>query len=106
MKEIASDKVEISGMSAMVLDTMNLSDKEIVIYVVIAVILCLTVLELSLDSYVVPILLLGNIGVAILFNLGSNIIFGEISFIFLIASIVDSEDVDSLKVTNIKSVFS
>ncbi len=81
MKEIASDKVEISGMSAMVLDTMNLSDKEIVIYVVIAVILCLTVLELSLDSYVVPILLLGNIGVAILFNLGSNIIFGEISYI-------------------------
>ncbi len=81
MKEIASDKVEISGMSAMVLDTMNLSDKEIIIYVVIAVILCLTVLELSLDSYVVPILLLGNIGVAILFNLGSNIIFGEISYI-------------------------
>lgn len=81
MKEIASDKAEISGMSAMVLDTMNLSDKEIVIYVVIAVILCLTVLELSLDSYVVPILLLGNIGVAILFNLGSNIIFGEISYI-------------------------
>ena len=81
MKEIVSDKVEISGMSAMVLDTMNLSDKEIIIYVVIAVILCLTVLELSLDSYVVPILLLGNIGVAILFNLGSNIIFGEISYI-------------------------
>lgn len=81
MKEIASDKVEIGGMSAMVLDTMNLSDKEIIIYVVIAVILCLTVLELSLDSYVVPILLLGNIGVAILFNLGSNIIFGEISYI-------------------------
>ena len=81
MKEIASDKVEISGMSAMVLDTMNLSDKEIVIYIVIAVILCLTVLELSLDSYLVPILLLGNIGVAILFNLGSNIIFGEISYI-------------------------
>ena len=81
IKEIANDKVEISGMSAMVLDTMNLSDKEIAIYVVIAVVLCLLVLELSLDSYLVPILLLGNIGIAILFNLGSNIIFGEISYI-------------------------
>ena len=81
MKKIANDKVKISGMSAMVLDTMNLSNKEIFIYVVIAVALCLLVLELSLDSYFVPLLLLGNIGIAIIFNLGSNIIFGEISYI-------------------------
>ena len=81
MKKIANDKVKISGMSAMVLDTMNLSNKEIAIYVVIAVALCLLVLELSLDSYFVPLLLLGNIGIAIIFNLGSNIIFGEISYI-------------------------
>ncbi len=81
MKEIAKDKVRIGGMSAMVLDTMNLSDKEIFVYICIAVILCLVVLELSLDSYFVPVLLLGNIGIAILFNLGSNIIFGNISYI-------------------------
>ena len=81
MKKIANDKVKISGMSAMVLDTMNLSNKEIFIYVVIAVALCLLVLELSLDSYFVPLLLLGNLGIAIIFNLGSNIIFGEISYI-------------------------
>lgn len=47
----------------------------------IAVVLCLIVLELSLDSYIVPLLLLGNIGMAIIFNLGSNILFGEISYI-------------------------
>ena len=81
MKEIAKDKVKIGGMSAMVLDTMDLSDKEIFVYICIAVILCLIVLELSLDSYFVPVLLLGNIGIAILFNLGSNIIFGNISYI-------------------------
>ena len=81
MKDVANDKAKISGMSAMVLDTMELSDKEIAIYVVIAVTLCLIVLELSLDSYLVPVLLLGNIGIAIIFNLGSNIIFGEISYI-------------------------
>jgi len=71
----------ISGMSSMVLDTMNLSNKEIAIYIIIAVILCLLVLELSLNSYFVPILLLGSIGIAIIFNLGSNIIFGSISYI-------------------------
>lgn len=80
MKKVASN-IKISGMSAMVLDTMDLSNKEIAIYVVIAVILCFMVLELSLDSYFVPLLLLGNIGIAIIFNLGSNILFGEISYI-------------------------
>lgn len=80
MKKITKE-AKISGMSAMVLDTMELSNKEIAVYVVIAVILCLLVLELSLDSYFVPLLLLGNIGIAIIFNLGSNILFGEISYI-------------------------
>lgn len=81
LKKISDDSVKISGMSAMVLDTMELSETEIFVYVVIAVILCLIVLECSLDSYIVPILLLSNIGFAIIFNLGSNIIFGEISYI-------------------------
>ncbi len=80
IREISKD-VSQGGMSSMVLDTMNLSEKEIAIYVVIAVILCLLVLELALDSYIVPILLLLNIGFAIVFNLGSNIVFGEISYI-------------------------
>ena len=81
IREITSDKVLLGGMSSMVLDTMNLSESEIMIYIVIAVVLCIIVLELSLDSYLVPILLLLNIGIAILFNLGSNIFLGEISYI-------------------------
>ena len=81
IKQIESNTLKIGGMSAMVLDTMNLSESEITIYIVIAVILCLIVLELSLDSYIVPFLLLLNIGIAILFNLGSNIMFGNISYI-------------------------
>lgn len=81
IKDITSEDIKISGMSAMVLDTMNLSDKEIVIYIIIAVILCLLVLELSLNSYLVPILLLVNIGMSIIFNMGSNIFLGEISYI-------------------------
>lgn len=80
IRELSND-IKVSGMSSMVLDTMNLSDSEITIYVIIAVLLCLLVLELFLDSYLAPILLLANIGIAILFNLGSNIVFGEISYI-------------------------
>ncbi len=81
VKEITKDNAKVGGMSAMVLDTMELSEKEIMIYIVIAVILCIIVLELSLDSYLIPFILLLNIGVAILFNLGTNIIFGNISYI-------------------------
>ena len=81
IRKIADDNVLLGGMSSMVLDTMELSNKEIFIYIIIAVILCILVLELSLDSYVVPILLLLNIGLAILYNLGSNIFLGQISYI-------------------------
>ncbi len=81
LREITDERCKISGMTATVLDTRDLSDSEIVIYVVIAVILCLIILELALDSYVAPILLLLNIGIAILYNMGSNIFLGEISYI-------------------------
>lgn len=81
IRQIANDKIKQGGMSSMVLDTMNLSQKEIFIYIVIAVIFCIIILELSLDSYIVPFILLANIGFAIIFNLGSNIFLGEISYI-------------------------
>lgn len=81
IRNIADERVLVGGMSAMVLDTKELFNSEMLLYVVIAVILCILVLELSLDSYIVPILLISNIGVAILFNMGSNILLGEISYI-------------------------
>lgn len=74
LRKVTDERCKISGMTATVLDTRDLSDSEIAIYVVIAVILCLIVLEIALDSYVAPILLLLNIGMAILYNMGSNII--------------------------------
>lgn len=81
LREITDERCKISGMSATVLDTRDLSDSEIVIYVIIAVILCLIILEVALDSYVAPIFLLLNIGIAILYNMGTNIFLGEISYI-------------------------
>jgi hypothetical protein len=73
LREITGNQCKISGMTGTVLDTRDLSESEIAIYVVIAVILCLIVLELALDSYVAPILLLLNIGIAILYNMGTNV---------------------------------
>lgn len=81
IRDITDEHCKVSGMTSTVLDTRNLSDSEIVIYVIIAVILCLIVLEIALDSYLAPILLLLNIGIAILFNMGSNIFLGQISYI-------------------------
>ena len=81
LRKLVKDPNKVSGMTAMVLDTMDLSDQEITIYVIIAVILCLIVLIFATDSYMVPLFLLGNIGMAIIYNMGSNIFLGNISYI-------------------------
>lgn len=81
LRNVVGDYNKVNSMTGMVLDTKNLSDGEVVIYVTIAVILVLIVLFICTDSYVIPFLLLGNIGIAILYNMGSNIVFGEISYI-------------------------
>lgn len=81
MRNITDDSVKIGGMSAMVLDTKELFNSQMLLYIVIAVICCLIVLTISLDSYLVPLLLLLNIGIAIVYNMGSNILLGEICYI-------------------------
>lgn len=81
IRTLAKNRAKVGGMSAMVLDTMNLSNSEVTIYVIIAVALCIIVLSLALDSYIVPFLLLSNIGIAILYNMGTNIFLGNISYI-------------------------
>ena len=79
--EKLSKDIKVGGMSAMALDMRRLVESQTFIYVLVAVICCLAVLMISLDSYIVPLLLLGNIGISIMFNMGSNIIFGNISYI-------------------------
>ncbi len=81
LRDITDQRCKISGMTSTVIDTRNLSDSEVAIYVIIAVLLCLLVLEIALDSYAVPVIILLNIGIAILYNMGTNIMLGEISYI-------------------------
>lgn len=81
LRETVSDANRVSSMTSMLIDTRNLSNKEMLVYVGIAVLLCLIILTIATDSYLVPPLLLGNIGVAILYNMGTNIFLGQISYI-------------------------
>ena len=81
LREISNENCKISGMTATVLDTRNLSDSEVIIYVMIAVALCLTILQLALDSYLAPVLMLLNIGMAVLYNMGTNVFLGQTSYI-------------------------
>lgn len=81
LRETVSDATRVSSMTAMVIDTRDLSNQEIVAYVAIAVLFCLIILLLTTDSYIIPFLLLGNIGIAIIYNMGSNYFLGDISYI-------------------------
>ena len=81
VRKVAGDNVYVGGMSALVIDTKNLSDIEVPIYVAIAVALCLLVLMVSMDSFLIPILFLLSIGFAIIYNMGSNVFMGQISYV-------------------------
>ena len=81
IRDVVQGRCDISGMSAVVTDTKNLSNKETPIYVLIAVILAVIVLSLTMDSAIVPVFFLLSIGMAIVYNLGSNIFQGEISYV-------------------------
>ncbi len=81
LRSLAGKQCFISGMSAVVTDTKNLSDRETPIYVCIAVALSSLVLALTMDSFLIPVLFLLSIGMAIVYNLGTNIFLGQISYI-------------------------
>lgn len=81
IREITNNQCYLSGMSSVVTDIKNLSDKEVPVYVLIAVLLCCVVLALSMDSWIIPLFFMLSIGMAIIYNLGTNIFLGEISYI-------------------------
>ena len=81
IRRIAGGRALLAGMSGIVLDTKEMAERETPIYVGIAVLLAVIVLSLTMDSFLVPLFFLASIGIAIMFNMGTNIFFGEISFI-------------------------
>ena len=81
IREQTEGQAFISGMSAVVTDTKNLSEKETPLYVLIAVVLVCIVLAIFMDSFLVPVFFMISIGMSIVYNLGSNILLGEVSYI-------------------------
>ena len=81
LRGIISKQSYLSGMSAVITDTKELSDRETPVYVLIAVILAVVVLAISMDSFLVPLFFLLSIGMAIIYNLGTNVFKGEISYV-------------------------
>ena len=81
LRKLADKQCFISGMTAVVTDTKDLSEAEAPIYVALAVLLCAIVLALTMDSFLIPVLFLLSIGMAIVYNLGTNIFMGQISYI-------------------------
>ncbi|SFU78247.1 efflux RND transporter permease subunit [Butyrivibrio sp. INlla21] len=81
IRKVSNKQCFMSGMSAIVTDTKNLAMAETPIYVGIAVLLAVIVLSLTMDSYLIPLFFLLSIGMAIVYNMGTNVFKGEISFI-------------------------
>ena len=81
LRDVTDKQCYIAGMSAVVTDTKSMSEKETPIYVLVAVLLVCVVLAIFMDSFLVPVLFMASIGMAIVYNLGTNIFLGEVSYI-------------------------
>ena len=81
IRKIADERVFLSGMTAVLVDTQALSEAEAPLYVLLAVVLCAITLMLAMDSWLVPFVFLASIGIAIVYNLGSNLFLGQISYV-------------------------
>ena len=81
IRELTDQQCFLSGMSSVVADIKKICNSEAIMYVVIASALSAVVLALTMDSFLIPVFFLLSIGMAIVYNLGTNFIAGEISFI-------------------------
>lgn len=81
IRKICSTQCFLGGMTPGLVDTQELSDREAPIYIGIAVLLTIIVLSLAMDSYLVPFIFLLSIGYAVLYNMGTNLFLGKISYI-------------------------
>ena len=81
IRTLTKHQCKVSGISAVVTDTKSLVESEMAIYVIIAVIISIIVLSILMDSWLIPLFFMLSIGMAIVYNLGSNVVMGEISYL-------------------------
>ncbi|MEG1834709.1 MAG: efflux RND transporter permease subunit [Oscillospiraceae bacterium] len=71
----------LSGVSAITADTKEIADSQAPIYIAIAIVLALIALTCTMQSWILPFVLLAALCTAVIYNMGTNIMFGSISFI-------------------------
>ncbi len=81
VRDVTDNQCYIAGMSAVVTDTKTMAEKETPFYVLVAVVLVCIVLAIFMDSFLVPVFFMLSMGMAIVYNLGSNYFLGEVSYI-------------------------
>lgn len=81
IRDITGKQAFLSAIAGVIKDTKDLADKEAPVYILIAVILSLIILALTMESFLTPVIFLTSIGIAIVYNMGTNIWFGDISYI-------------------------
>lgn len=81
IRKQVNEQCFLSGLSVILLDTKELADSQAPIFVAIAVVLALIVMSFTMESWILPLILLLALGMAVIYNMGTNIIFGEISYI-------------------------
>jgi predicted RND superfamily exporter protein len=81
IRKLGDERCFLSGASPIIKDTKDLADKETPLYVLLAVIFSVIILSLTMESPLIPFVFLAEIGLAILYNFGSNIVLGQISYV-------------------------
>lgn len=81
IRSVMNRQCFLSGLATIMADTRLLTEKQVPIFASVAVVLALTVLSLTMSSWLLPIILLVSLGISVIYNMGTNIVFGEISFI-------------------------
>lgn len=81
IRGIIGDTCYMSGLSAIMKDTKDLADREAPLYIALAIVLALIVLSFTLNSWVLPFVLLAALSAAVVYNMGTNVLFGQISYI-------------------------
>lgn len=76
IKKILPENSYLSGISAMNSDTKEMTDRETPIYILIAVALAIITMMITMESYVMPFILVGVIGIAVMYNMGTNFFMG------------------------------
>ena len=81
VRKACNEKCFLAGFSVVIKDTRDLMDSELPMFVGLAVLMALCAMLLTLESTVLPFIFLASIGLAVIYNMGTNIFLGEISYI-------------------------